>query len=70
MKLCVLHCFEVSVDAVTEFGVRYITRELQKSKRDEMRACTRFSEAELERYLRIKPKFRNWYLTDLQTLEA
>ena len=28
-----------------------------------------FTKSERERYLRIKPKFRNWYLTDLQTLE-
>ena len=42
---------------------------LPKSSREEIKAWTIFSVAERDRYLRINPMLRNWYLTDLQILE-
>ena len=42
---------------------------LPKSSREEIKAWTIFSVAERDRYLRINPVLRNWYLTDLEILE-
>ena len=41
---------------------------LPKSKREEINACTIFSEAARVKYLRMKPRLRSWYLTDLHIL--
>ena len=38
---------------------------LPKSKRDEINAWTIFSAAERVRYLRMKPRFRSWYMLDI-----
>ena len=42
---------------------------LPKSKRDEINAWTIFSAADCVRYLRMKPRFRSWYHTDLHMLD-
>ena len=42
---------------------------LPKSKRDEINAWTIFSAADRVKYLRMKPRFRSWYHTELHMLD-